>query len=133
MDIKKITERNREFWNKQWEINFELEERMLREEVEEMISALKRWDLVEFCDWLVDTLWVGVGSAWKWWVSPENVEKCFEEIVDSNYSKLKNIVDTNLFQFNRIKDIFIKMEEENIYLYEQHDIECIEREKCQNQ
>lgn len=87
MDIKKITERNREFWNKQWEINFELEERMLREEVEEMISALKRWDLVEFCDWLVDTLWVGVGSAWKWWVSPENVEKCFEEIVDSNYSK----------------------------------------------
>mgnify|MGYP003527864636 CR=1 FL=1 len=63
----------------------------------------------------------------------EDSNKFLENNNDSNYSKLKNIVDTNLFQFNRIKDILIKMEEENIYLYEQHDIECIEREKCQNQ
>lgn len=87
MEIKKIIERNKEFWNKQWEIDFELEEKMLREEVEEMISALKRWDLVEFCDWLIDTIRVWCWTAWKWWVSPETIEKCFEEIVDSNYSK----------------------------------------------
>ena len=57
----------------------------------------------------------------------------FLERNNSNYSKLKNIVDTNLFQFNRIKDILAKMKEENSYLYEQHDTECMEREKCQNQ
>lgn len=63
----------------------------------------------------------------------EDSNKFLENNIDSNYSKLKNIVDTNVFQFDRIKDILIKMEKENMYLYEQHDIECIEREKCQNQ
>lgn len=38
----------------------------------------------------------------------------FEKLIDK--SRLKNIIDTNLFHFNKIKEMLIKMEIDNEYL-----------------
>ena len=38
----------------------------------------------------------------------------FEKRIDK--SRLKNIIDTNLFRFNKIKEMLIKMEIDNEYL-----------------
>ena len=45
-------------------------------------------------------------------ISFTNLE--FEKLIDK--SRLKNIIDTNLFRFNKIKEMLIKMETDNKYL-----------------
>lgn len=38
----------------------------------------------------------------------------YEKLIDK--SRLKNIIDTNIFRFNKIRELLIKMETDNEYL-----------------
>lgn len=90
MNIKDIVKWNEDAWNTPDTYNRHLEASMLIEEMSELIIALKEWDKVEAVDAVIDTFWVWVWTLYKLWVSAEQIEKCFEEIKDSNYSKFEN-------------------------------------------
>jgi predicted HAD superfamily Cof-like phosphohydrolase len=61
---------------------------MLSEEFAELIIALKNKDRREAVDWLLDVLWVWIGTLSKMWLKASEIEKAFNEIKESNYSKL---------------------------------------------
>lgn len=78
-------------WNKvcgNTEYNRHLEASMLSEEFAELIIALKNKDKREAVDWLLDVLWVGIWTLYKLWVTPQDMFMAFNEIKESNYSKL---------------------------------------------
>ena len=85
MNIKDVYQWNEVAGN--LEYNRHLEASMLSEELAEVIIALKNKDKVEAVDGVLDVLFVGLGTLQKLWVSAEEVEACWEEIVASNYSK----------------------------------------------
>ena len=60
---------------------------MLSEELAEVIIALKENNRVEATDGILDIFWVGIGTLYKMWLSPEQIYTCFEEIKASNFSK----------------------------------------------
>lgn len=75
------------------EYNRHLEASMLAEEFAELIVALKEWDKREAVDWLLDVFWVWIWTLYKLWIHPDDINRAWEEIQDSNFSKFSKWVD----------------------------------------
>ena len=58
---------------------------LIREELEELSEAMKNKDLLEVADALTDILYVTYGAGHAFGI---NLDKCFEEVQNSNMSKL---------------------------------------------
>ena len=60
---------------------------LIKEELDELIEAMNKKDLVEVADALTDILYVTYGAGHAFGI---NLDKCFEEVQNSNMSKLDN-------------------------------------------
>ena len=58
---------------------------LIKEELEELSEAMKNKDLLEVADALTDILYVTYGAGHAFGI---NLDKCFEEVQNSNMSKL---------------------------------------------
>ena len=58
---------------------------LIKEELEELTLAMKNKDLLEVADALTDILYVTYGAGHAFGI---NLDKCFEEVQNSNMSKL---------------------------------------------
>ena len=58
---------------------------LIKEELEELSEAMKNNDLLEVADALTDILYVTYGAGHAFGI---NLDKCFEEVQNSNMSKL---------------------------------------------
>ena len=58
---------------------------LIREELDELTEAIKNNDLIEVADALTDILYVTYGAGHAFGI---NLDKCFEEVQNSNMSKL---------------------------------------------
>ncbi|MDA9594092.1 nucleoside triphosphate pyrophosphohydrolase family protein [bacterium] len=58
---------------------------LIREELEELKEAMENKDLLEVADALTDILYVAYGAGHAFGI---NLDKCFEEVQNSNMSKL---------------------------------------------
>ena len=58
---------------------------LIKEELEELTEAMNKKDLLEVADALTDILYVTYGAGHAFGV---NLDKCFEEVQNSNMSKL---------------------------------------------
>ena len=58
---------------------------LIKEELEELKDAMKKKDLLEIADALTDILYVTYGAGHAFGI---NLDKCFEEVQNSNMSKL---------------------------------------------
>ena len=63
----------------------ELRLSLIKEEVQELVDAIDKKDLVEVADALTDILYVTYGTGHAFGI---NLDKCFEEVQNSNMSKL---------------------------------------------
>ena len=63
----------------------ELRVSLITEELEELIAAINKKDLLEVADALTDILYVTYGAGHAFGI---NLDKCFEEVQNSNMSKL---------------------------------------------
>ena len=60
---------------------------LIKEELDELIEAMNKKDLVEVADALTDILYVTYGAGHAFGI---NLDDCFEEVQNSNMSKLDN-------------------------------------------
>ena len=60
---------------------------LIKEELEELTEAMNNKDLLEVADALTDILYVTYGAGHAFGI---NLDKCFEEVQNSNMSKLGN-------------------------------------------
>ena len=60
---------------------------LIKEELDELIEAIDKKDLVEVADALTDILYVTYGAGHAFGI---NLDQCFEEVQNSNMSKLDN-------------------------------------------
>ena len=60
---------------------------LIKEELEELNTAIKNKDLLEVADALTDILYVTYGAGHAFGI---DLDKCFEEVQSSNMSKLDN-------------------------------------------
>ncbi len=60
---------------------------LIKEELNELIEAINKKDLVEVADALTDILYVTYGAGHAFGI---NLDDCFEEVQSSNMSKLDN-------------------------------------------
>ena len=60
---------------------------LIREELDELTEAMKNKDLLEVADALTDILYVTYGAGHAFGI---NLDKCFDEVQNSNMSKLDN-------------------------------------------
>ena len=60
---------------------------LIKEEFDELENAMNKKDLVEIADALTDILYVTYGAGHAFGI---NLDKCFEEVQNSNMSKLDN-------------------------------------------
>ena len=60
---------------------------LIKEELDELIEAMNKKDLVEVADALTDILYVTYGAGHALGI---NLDECFEEVQNSNMSKLDN-------------------------------------------
>ena len=58
---------------------------LIKEELEELTTAMEKKDLLEVADALTDILYVTYGAGHAFGI---NLDKCFEEVQNSNMSKL---------------------------------------------
>ena len=58
---------------------------LIREELDELIEAINKKDLVEVADALTDILYVTYGAGHAFGI---NLDECFQEVQNSNMSKL---------------------------------------------
>ncbi len=58
---------------------------LIKEEIDELIEAMKNKDLLEVADALTDILYVTYGAGHAFGI---DLDKCFEEVQNSNMSKL---------------------------------------------
>ncbi len=58
---------------------------LIKEELEELTNAMREKDLLEVADALTDILYVTYGAGHAFGI---NLDKCFEEVQNSNMSKL---------------------------------------------
>ena len=65
----------------------ELRISLIQEELDELIIAMNKKDLVEVADALTDILYVTYGAGHAFGL---NLDKCFQEVQNSNMSKLDN-------------------------------------------
>ena len=63
----------------------ELRVSLIKEELDELIEAMNKKDLVEVADALTDILYVTYGAGHAFGI---NLDKCFQEVQNSNMSKL---------------------------------------------
>ena len=63
----------------------ELRVNLIKEELDELTEAINNKDLVEVADALTDILYVTYGAGHAFGI---NLDKCFEEVQNSNMSKL---------------------------------------------
>ncbi len=63
----------------------ELRVNLIKEELDELIEAMNKKDLVEVADALTDILYVTYGAGHAFGI---NLDYCFEEVQNSNMSKL---------------------------------------------
>ena len=63
----------------------ELRVSLIKEELDELIEAMNKKDLVEVADALTDILYVTYGAGHAFGI---NLDDCFEEVQNSNMSKL---------------------------------------------
>ena len=63
----------------------ELRVSLIKEELDELIEAMNKKDLVEIADALTDILYVTYGAGHAFGI---NLDRCFEEVQNSNMSKL---------------------------------------------
>ena len=63
----------------------ELRLNLIKEELDELADAMNKRDLVEVADALTDILYVTYGAGHAFGI---NLDKCFEEVQNSNMSKL---------------------------------------------
>ena len=63
----------------------ELRVNLIKEELDELIEAMNKKDLVEVADALTDILYVTYGAGHAFGI---NLDKCFDEVQRSNMSKL---------------------------------------------
>ena len=63
----------------------ELRLSLIKEELNELIEAMNKKDLVEVADALTDILYVTYGAGHAFGI---NLDKCFDEVQNSNMSKL---------------------------------------------
>ena len=63
----------------------ELRVSLIKEELDELIEAMNKKDLVEVADALTDILYVTYGAGHAFGI---NLDECFEEVQNSNMSKL---------------------------------------------
>ena len=63
----------------------ELRVSLIKEELDELIDAMNKKDLVEVADALTDILYVTYGAGHAFGI---NLDECFEEVQNSNMSKL---------------------------------------------
>ena len=98
--IKSVMKWNEIAWNKD-SFNRHLETSMLSEELAEALIAMKEKDNVELVDGILDVFWVWMWTLYKLGMTPEQINSCFEEIRDSNYSKFEKDSNGN---FKVLKD-----------------------------
>ena len=60
---------------------------LIKEELDELIEAMNKKDLIEVADALTDILYVTYGAGHAFGI---NLDHCFEEVQNSNMSKLDN-------------------------------------------
>ena len=60
---------------------------LIKEELDELTEAMNKKDLVEVADALTDILYVTYGAGHAFGI---NLDECFEEVQNSNMSKLDN-------------------------------------------
>ena len=65
----------------------ELRINLIKEELDELIEAINKKDLIEVADALTDILYVTYGAGHAFGI---NLDKCFQEVQNSNMSKLDN-------------------------------------------
>ena len=65
----------------------ELRLSLIKEEIQELVDAMNNKDLVEVADALTDILYVTYGTGHAFGI---NLDKCFDEVQNSNMSKLGN-------------------------------------------
>ena len=65
----------------------ELRVSLIKEELNELIEAMNKKDLVEVADALTDILYVTYGAGHAFGI---NLDECFQEVQNSNMSKLDN-------------------------------------------
>ena len=65
----------------------ELRVSLIKEELDELTEAINKKDLVEVADALTDILYVTYGAGHAFGI---NLDLCFDEVQDSNMSKLDN-------------------------------------------
>ena len=58
---------------------------LIKEELDELIDAMKKKDLLEVADALTDILYVAYGAGHAFGI---DLDKCFDEVQNSNMSKL---------------------------------------------
>ena len=63
----------------------ELRVSLIKEELDELIEAINKKDLIEVADALTDILYVTYGAGHAFGI---NLDKCFDEVQNSNMSKL---------------------------------------------
>ena len=63
----------------------ELRLSLIQEEIQELVEAMNKKNLVEVADALTDILYVTYGTGHAFGI---NLDKCFEEVQNSNMSKL---------------------------------------------
>ena len=63
----------------------ELRINLIKEELDELIEAINKKDLIEVADALTDILYVTYGAGHAFGI---NLDECFEEVQNSNMSKL---------------------------------------------
>ena len=91
--IEIITNWNRIAGNKGFD--YTLESNMLAEEFAETIIAMKTGDDVELIDGVLDMFIIGIGTLYKKGYTAYQIEQCFDEIMDSNYSKFQTDKEGN--------------------------------------
>lgn len=67
---------------------FNLEHKMMKEELDEYLDACKENNLVEILDAITDQLYLLVGCAYNHGITPEMLEDAYNEVHRSNMSKL---------------------------------------------
>ena len=65
----------------------ELRINLIKEELDELIEAMNKKDLIEVADALTDILYVTYGAGHAFGI---NLDECFQEVQNSNMSKLDN-------------------------------------------
>jgi len=60
---------------------------LIKEELDELIEAMNKKDLIEVADALTDILYVTYGAGHAFGI---NLDECFQEVQNSNMSKLDN-------------------------------------------